>query len=229
MAATNVERGPHQTPLAVAVSIRPSSSSATADMDVAWMDDPSASPNTKPQTCAIKDYRASNVASASHRASSSTLRHPTASYKWFVSQARLGGGLIRRLQILAAGRSSFERHSSNLGCSTTNSPTTFIQATLLGERPSTNSAVEDTTTRNAASSRTISLWWRVASCIPSDRRSAQGGLRMVRHSSKPQVCRSVSLLKHSQSSLLDVSLARRSSMSSLSIGVIFCARPSALS
>jgi hypothetical protein len=108
--ATNAERDPQQTPLAAAVSIRPSSSSATAGMGIAWADDPSVLPSTKPRTRAVENYRASNFASTSCRASSSTLWHPTAFSKWSASQARLGSGPSRRSETLDVGRSSFERH-----------------------------------------------------------------------------------------------------------------------
>jgi hypothetical protein len=77
--ATNAERDPQRTLLAVAASIRPLSHSTTADMDVASEDDPLTSPSTKSLTRAAEDRRASNSASASHCTASSSLSFPAAS------------------------------------------------------------------------------------------------------------------------------------------------------
>jgi hypothetical protein len=78
-AATNVELEPQWTPLAAAASIRPLSSSAATDIDVAREDGPSALPSTKPQTQAVEVRRASSAASTSHHVASSTLSCPAAS------------------------------------------------------------------------------------------------------------------------------------------------------
>jgi hypothetical protein len=64
----------------------------------------------------------------------------------------MGGGLRSRSHILVAGHSSRERLSSTFWNLAANSPTTSAWEVSLGERPSTNSAAEDTTFQNAASS-----------------------------------------------------------------------------
>jgi hypothetical protein len=77
--ATNAEWDPQRTLLVAAVSIRPSSSSTTMDIDAAIKDSPSALSSTKSRTHAASVNRASSSASTSHHATSSTLSYPVAS------------------------------------------------------------------------------------------------------------------------------------------------------
>jgi hypothetical protein len=164
-AAISADRVPQGSPLAAVALTRPSSSSATVDRDAAREDDPSALSSTKPQTRAAEVRRASNSASASHRAASSAPTYLVASSR----RARPDGGPRSRLQILMPGHSSLERHSSSFCYSTTSSSTTSTQKVSSGEHPSVNSTAEYTIVQSTVSSLAISVWQREVICIPSDK------------------------------------------------------------
>jgi hypothetical protein len=85
--ATNTDWVPQQTLLAVAVSIRPLSSSTAKDSDTAKEDGPPAPSSTKSQTWAVEVLRASSSALTSHRAACSAQFHLAASSKWSASRA----------------------------------------------------------------------------------------------------------------------------------------------
>jgi hypothetical protein len=110
--AANANWVPEWTLLAVTVSIRSLSSSATKDSDGAKEDAPSVHSSTKSWTRAAEDHRSSSSASTSRHATYFAPSRPVASSScWSASRAQSEGGPAIMSQTIAPGLSRHERYS----------------------------------------------------------------------------------------------------------------------
>jgi hypothetical protein len=107
------------------------------------------------------------------------------------------------------GRSSRERRTFIFLNLMTSSPTTSTRKVSLGERPSTDSATENTAIRSVASSPAISIWHMAEARILSNMLFlTRDGPTMVRHSLAPRAHRRESSLNYSRRSILETTSRR---------------------
>jgi hypothetical protein len=194
------------TPLAAAVSTRPSSGSTANDRDAVGENVPLPLYSTKSRTHTAEVRRASHSVSASYHAVSSAPSCLAALSRRSANQAGPDGRPRSRSKILAPGHSSRERCSSCFRNSATTTSRTSTRKVSLGNHPSLNSMAVNTTGRRAASPPPIAVWWRAVIRISSNRCFlTYGGPTLARHSSELRVYRRVSFSSYSRCSPLDTS------------------------